>query len=166
MNRPVSIDRTMDELRKCTNRDVVVHLACIGAATVSRCAVFLARHGDTLKGWDGVGAGITRDTIRNLWLPMSSPSIFRDVVIHAQGYNGLAGVSAVDILFQTVIGSLSHEITVRPIALHKRVIALLYAEEVKYGDVGHKRISEIEENVVRTFENIVASKARSSERQD
>lgn len=152
----------MDELCNSTDRDVVVRLACLGVASVAKVAVFLARHGDILKGWDGIGAGISRDTIRNLWLPMSSPSQFRDVVIHAQSYSGSPGKSAVDVLFQIAIGSLAKEVVILPISLYGRVIALLFAEDVSYGETGYQRLNDIADKVVSTFEQIVSNKAQTT----
>lgn len=156
--QPIPIETIIGELRKSTNRDEVVRFACNGVATVARCAVFLARRREILKGWDGVGVSLSRDAVRNLWLPLSSPSMFRNVVISTQPYYGPAGNSAIDVLFQAIIRSHGGDLIIRPIILHQRVIALLCADGVNSRETASERIESIANEVVDAFVRLMVTK--------
>jgi hypothetical protein len=156
--QPVPIEKIVTELRKSTNRDEVVRFACHGVASVARCAVFLARRREILKGWDGVGISLSRDAVRNLWLPLSSPSMFRNVVISTHPYYGPPGNSAIDVLFQAIVRSHGGELIIRPILLHQRVIALLCADGVDSHETARERIETIANEVVNAFAKLMATK--------
>ena len=154
---PVPIERIVTELRKSTNRDEVVRFACHGVATVARCAVFFARRREILKGWDGVGVSLSRDAVRNLWLPLSSPSTFRNVVISKQNYYGPPGDSAIDVLFQAIVRSHGGDMLVEPVLLHQRVIALLCADGIGAHDVARERINQITNEVLDAFARLMTT---------
>jgi hypothetical protein len=156
--QPVPIEKIVADLRKSTNRDDVVRCACHGVATVARCGIFLARRREILKGWDGVGISLSRDAVRNLWLPLSSPSMFRNVVISTQHYYGPPGDSAIDVLFQAIIRSHGGELIIRPIRLHQRVIALLCADGVSSHEAACEIIETIADEVVNAFAKLMATK--------
>lgn len=155
--QPVPIEKIVTDLRKSPNRDEVVRFACHGVATVARCAVFFARRREILKGWDGVGVSLSRDAVRNLWLPLSSPSRFRDVVMSTQPYYGPPGNSAIDVLFQAIVRSHGSEMIIKPVLLHQRVIALLCADGVGSHDVARERIDGITNAVLDSFAKLMVA---------
>ncbi|MBN1656217.1 MAG: hypothetical protein JXA30_20780 [Deltaproteobacteria bacterium] len=155
--QPIPIDKIISELRRSTNRDEVVRLACYGVVSAARSAVFLARRKDFLKGWDGVGVSLSRDSVRNLWLPLSSPSLFRDVVTSTQPYYGSPHFSAIDVLFQAIVQSHGGEMMIRPVLLQERLVALICADGVSSGDIARKCIETISGEVNSAFAKLLAA---------
>jgi hypothetical protein len=134
--------------------------ACHATATVCRSAVFLARRRDLLIGWEGAGVGISREAVRNLWLPISGPSVFRDALSRARDYLGPPGTSSVDCVYRAVTGSHGGITLVRPIMLRGKVIALLAIDGLSYGDQGAMRVTTVVNAVIEAFERIIlANKA-------
>ncbi|MEM6959664.1 MAG: hypothetical protein AAF645_28530, partial [Myxococcota bacterium] len=75
--RPGDIGPVLAALRQAESRDHAVALACRGVTRIARLGVLLGLRRGVLRGWDGFGDGISQDAIRNLWIPTSSPSMFR-----------------------------------------------------------------------------------------
>ncbi len=147
-------------MRASRDRDEVVELACHGALTVSRAAVLLALRKGVLKGWDGAGAGLSRDAVRNLWLPTSSPSMFRDVMQTGEPYVGAPGTSAADGLFRAAIGGRGGVVVLMPIGVGGKVVAVLAADDVTFGPLGVERIEILARAVGEAFERIIVQRKR------
>lgn len=163
---PVPIESSLREIARASDRDAVLRAACHAAATVCRSAVFLARRRDLLIGWEGAGVGISRDAIRNLWLPISGPSVFRDSISRARDYMGPPGSSSIDCVYRAATGSRGGVTLVRPVMLRGKVIALLAVDGLGYDDQGVQRVTTVVNAVIEAFERIIlANKAagRSSE---
>jgi len=157
---PVPIESSLREIARASDRDGVLRAACHAAATVCRSAVFLARRRDLLIGWEGAGVGISRDAIRNLWLPISGPSVFRDSISRARDYMGPPGSSSIDCVYRAATGSRGGVTLVRPVMLRGKVIALLAVDGLGYGDQGVQRITTVVNAVIEAFERIIlANKA-------
>lgn len=157
---PVPIENSLREIARATERDAVLRAACNATATVCRSAVFLARRRDLLIGWEGAGVGIARDTIRDLWLPISGPSVFRDALSRARDYLGPPGTSSIDCVYRAVTGSRGGVMLIRPVMLRGKVIALLAVDGLSYGDQGAIRVTTVVNAVIEAFERIIlANKA-------
>jgi hypothetical protein len=158
--RPAPIGGIVSAIRATRDRDEVVALACQGALTVSRTAVLLALRKSVLKGWDGAGGGHSRDAVRNLWIPTQSPSVFRDVVAHAEPYRGAHGTTAADGLFRAALGSRGGELVVQPVRVGGKVVAVLAADDLRHGDEGVERIEILARAVGEALERIIVDKRR------
>lgn len=157
---PVPIESSLREIARAADRDGVLRAACHAAATVCRSAVFLARRRDLLIGWEGAGVGIAREAIRNLWLPISGPSVFRDSISRARDYMGPPGSSSIDCVYRAATGSRGGVTLIRPVMLRGKVIALLAVDGLGYGDQGVQRITTVVNAVIEAFERIIlANKA-------
>jgi len=157
---PVPIENSLREIARASDRDAVLRAACHATATVCRSAVFLARRRDLLIGWEGAGVGISHDVVRNLWLPISGPSVFRDALSRARDYMGPPGSSAIDCVYRAVTGSRGGVTLVRPLMLRGKVIALLAVDGLSYGDQGSMRVTAVVNAVIEAFERIIlANKA-------
>lgn len=159
-SQPASIGGSLSAMRASRDRDEVVELACHGALTVSRAAVLLALRKGVLKGWDGAGAGLSRDAVRNLWLPTSSPSMFRDVMQTGEPYVGAPGTSAADGLFRAAIGGRGGVVVLMPIGVGGKVVAVLAADDVTFGPLGVERIEILARAVGEAFERIIVQRKR------
>jgi hypothetical protein len=154
---PSEIGAILAGLRASRDRDEVVRLACEGAATVARCAVFLALRKDTLKGWEGYGDGLTRASLRNLWIPAASPSMLKDAVERLEPYAGPPGTTAADTIFRAAIGSRGGDVLVQPVVLQGKLIGVLFADDVKYGLLGRERIEVMAAAIGESFARIIVS---------
>jgi hypothetical protein len=155
--RPAPIGGTLSAIRASRDRDEVVELACRAALTVSRAAVLLARRKNVLKGVDGAGVGLSRDAVRNLWIPTSSPSMFRDVISRGEPYQGSPGTSAADGLFRAALGSRGGTVALQPVAVGTKVVAVLAADDLRYADEGLERLEVLAKAVGEAFERIIVA---------
>ncbi len=153
--QPASMDGVVAELATRGTRDEVVRLACQGAVTVARSAIFLARRKSVVLGWESAGSGVSRDAVRNLWLPLSSPSVFRDAVLQNETYLGPHGIESVDVVFRAVVASQGGRLMVRPIALRGQVVALLCTDGLGWAQAGCDRVQVLGDEVGRAFERIL-----------
>ena len=158
--RPAPVGGIVSAIRATRDRDEVVELACQGALTVSRAAVLLALRKSVLKGWGGSGAGLSRDGVRNLWIPTHSPSVFRDVVAHAEPFRGPHGTTAADGLFRAALERRGGELVVQPVRVAGKVVAVLAADDLRHGDEGVERIEILARAVGEAFERIIVDKRR------
>lgn len=149
------IGGTLAAMRAARDRDEVVTLACQGALTVSRAAVLLALRKTVLKGWGGAGAGVSMDAVRNLWIPTSSPSMFRDVVARLEPYHGSPGTAAADGLFRATLGSRGGPVSVHPVLVGSKLVGVLAADDMRFGEDGRDRIETIARAASEALERII-----------
>lgn len=154
---PTEIGAVLAGIRASRDRDEVVRLACEGAATVARAAVFMALRKDTLKGWEGCGDGLTHASLRNLWIPAASPSMFKQVVEHQVPYAGPAGTTAADTIFRAAIRSRGGDVLIQPVMLQGKLIGVLYADDVKYGLLGRERVEVMSAAIADAFARIIVT---------
>lgn len=158
--RPPPIGGTLAAIRASHDRDEIVALACRGALTVCRASILLALRKGVLKGWDGAGAGLTRDVVRNLWIPTNSPSMFRDVVARGEPYEGPHRASAADNLFRAAVGSRGGEVSIQPVVLAGKTVAVFAADGVAYEREGRARIEALARAIAAAFERIIVESKR------
>ncbi len=143
-------------IRAALNRDDVVNAACRAGRGLGRGLVFLTVKRDVMRGWDGEGRGISKDAIRNLWIPTTSESMFSLPVRDAMPYQGPYGLTAADNLYRAAVGSRGASIWVQPIVLRGRVVALLCLDE-PFPDVG-ARLEELAHQVATAFERLIVQR--------
>ena len=138
-----------------TTRDEVVFAACEGAAEAGHVAIFLAlRHG-TLKGWEAAGPGVSAKAVRNLWIPASSPSIFRGVLSNATPYLGPHGPTAADTIFKAAAGSRGGEVMLQPVVLSGKTVGVLCVDGLKSGAAHRKTIEKLAVAIADAFKRII-----------
>ncbi len=128
--RDVDVRATLAALKAARDRDAILRTACEGALPFARVAVFLALRGSTFRGWTGAGQGVVPDALRNLWIPSTSPSMFREVLRTGEPHHGPYGTTAADELFRAAIGSRGGSVAVLPVPVAHKVVGLLCADEV------------------------------------
>lgn len=158
--KPGPIGGTLSAIRASHDRDEVVSLACQGALTVARASVLLALRKGVLKGVEGAGSGLSRDAVRNLWIPTSSPSMFRRVVSRALPYRGAPGTTAADGLFRAALGNRGGEVAIQPVGVGGKVVAALAVDDLRFGDVGAERLEVLAKAVGEAFERIIVARKR------
>ncbi|MCC6877901.1 MAG: GAF domain-containing protein [Sandaracinaceae bacterium] len=150
------IGEQISAIRRSHDRDEVAQLACRAATTVARCAVLLALRKDVLRGWDGWGGSLSKDGVRNLWIPTKSPSLFREALSSKSTRRAGGGHStAADALFRAAVSSRGGELVLCPIVAGGRVVAVLAADDVSFGDAGVERLETLARAVGEAFERII-----------
>lgn len=155
---PAEIGTVLSAMRAAQDRDEVVRLACEGTITVARAAVFLALRKEVLKGWDAEGAGLSRDAVRNLWIPTTSPSSFKRVIEARAPHVGPYGTSIADGLFRAAVASRGGDAILQPVIVGEKVVAVLCADDVVAAPIGPQRIEVLAHAVGEAFRRILAGK--------
>jgi hypothetical protein len=153
------IGATLASLRASRDRDAIVRLACEAASTVARTTVFLALRKGVLRGWEGTGA-VSPDALRNLWIPASSPSVFQRVIEVGEPHRGPHGTSAADKLFRAATGSRGSVLVVEPIRVGDRVVAVLCADDPRFGPAGIERLEALAHAVGTALERVIVEAKR------
>ena len=154
---PADIGPVLASIRASTDRDEIVDLACEAALTVARAVVLLALRKGTLRGWSGKGPDVSRDAVRNLWIPGTTPSMFKRVLESRDPHNGPYGQSAADSLFRAAIGGRGSRVMIHPILVGGRAVALLCADDPRYAEQGEERLEVIAHAVGQAFRRILVS---------
>lgn len=142
-------------MRTARDRDSVVAAALEALMTTARRAIFLVVKRDVLQGWDGRGPLISTDALRNLWIPVSSPSVFRDIVEAGAVYRGPAGTTTADAIFLTAVAGRPEEVILQPVVVRGRVVGVLYCEDPAYGRAASERAEVIARACCDAFERII-----------
>lgn len=150
---------TLAALRTSNDRDAIARLACESAAGVARTTVFLALRKGVLRGWEGVGQ-VSPGALRNLWIPASSPSVFKEVIDTGQPHRGQHGTTAADKLFRAATGSRGASLVVEPIRVGERVVALLCADDPRHGVPGLERLEALASAVGAALERLIIEAKR------
>jgi hypothetical protein len=143
-------------IRSARTRDDVVLAALDGSLAVSRCAVFFALRKNVLKGWAGVGSGVSQDAARNLWIPTTTASLFQRVVESGNAYLGPYGSAIADGIFRAAVGSRGGDVALQPIRVGGKIIGVLACDDVRRGMLGLARIEQIVLAVEDAFGRIIA----------
>lgn len=144
-------------LRATTDRDEAVRLACEGALPACRCVVFLALKKDVLQGREARGGGVSREAVRNLWIPTTSASIFRDAVTRGIAHAGPYGTTSADGIYRAAIGSRGGDVVVQPILVSGKPVGVLCADDVRFGPRGEKRVELVARALGEALERIIVS---------
>lgn len=155
---PGDIGTTLAQMRTLRDRDAVLTMACEATLLVARAAVFLALRGQVLRGWSGRGGSLTADAVRNLWIPISTPSMFRGVVQDGARYAGPYGVTAADNLFRAATGSRGGVVVVCPVEVMGKTVAVLVADDVRYGEDGTERVETLAQAVGDALKRIILAR--------
>jgi hypothetical protein len=147
-------------IRQASDRDDVVRLGLDGALSVSRSTVFFALRKGLLKGWDGLGSGVTQDSARNLWIPTSTTSLFQRVVESGVGYFGPYGNAIADGLFRAAVGSRGGDLALLPIKVSGKVVGLLACDDVRAGPRGQQRLELLATAIEEAFGRIIVKQKR------
>lgn len=154
---PGDIGAILAAMRAATDRDDVVRLACEGATTVARTSVFFALRKGVLKGWDGAGPGVRRDSVRNLWIPTSSASTFKKVLDSKSGTVGPYGTSVADGLFRAAVGSRGGDLMVQPVVVTGKVVGMLCVDDLRPGPLGAHRVEVLAQTIGDAFVRIISA---------
>ncbi|MFK8003884.1 MAG: hypothetical protein AB8H86_30250 [Polyangiales bacterium] len=125
----VELGPLLAAIRDATTRDNVIVATAEAGSRFARSAVVLTLRRGVLRGAEARGEGVSTDAIRNLWIPSTSPSMFRMVVDVKDIYRGPFGGSAADHLYRAAIGSRGGNVEIHPVDVQGTVVAVLCADD-------------------------------------
>ncbi len=147
-------------IRGAATRDEAVRLACEGALPACRSVVFLALKRDVLQGRDAVGGGVSREAIFNLWIPVTSASVFREAITSGTAHFGAYGTTAADGIYKAAIGSIGGDALVQPVVVAGKPVAVLCGDDLRYGSRGRQRVEALALALGDAFERLIVSKKK------
>ena len=123
----------LSELNAATDRDQVARI-CVEALTslADRAAFFVVKKG-VIQGWDGASAspslaGISKEALRNLWIPQTTRSVFRSAIESGGTFVGQLSESSADSILAATLGGRPMDVIVTVIEVRSRVVGFLYAD--------------------------------------
>jgi hypothetical protein len=128
-------------LRGAVSRDDALRTACEAALTVGGTAVFLGVRKGLLVGWDGLGPGISRDALRNLWIPVTTPSVLKRVIDSGAPHWGPHGAAPADQLFRAATGCRGSKLAVHAVFAGDKAMGLLCVDDPRYAESGQERLA-------------------------
>ncbi len=134
-------------LRQSHSRDEIIHLGCEATLSVAEGAVLLAVRSDVFRGWHGLGAQVSLEAVRNLWIPRQSPSVFQEVAARGEPYAGPYGNAAADALYRAAAGAQGTHCAIRPVKVSGRTVALLVADAPSHGEAGVAQVGAVAQTV-------------------
>lgn len=127
---PLTLDRAERLLAEASTVDEVI---AIGADFLAQFVEYLAAfrvHEELAEGWDARGPGATAERVRKVGVPLDLPSSFERAKSTRAPVTAARGATELD---QVVVTDLSRpvggEISVVPILVGKRVVALLFLDD-------------------------------------
>lgn len=152
---PLDIGALLAQMRQAHDRDEVVGLACEGALAVAKNAIFFALRKDVFRGWDGRGPNLTRDGVRNLWIPTHSTSNFRQVFQTRAAYRGPHGRELADDIFRAAVSARTSRIALQPVIVAGKLLGLLAADDLADDELAAQRIEVLAAAVQDAFSRII-----------
>jgi hypothetical protein len=124
----------LTELRAATDRDSSARIAVRGLLAVAERAAFFVVKRGVVQGWEGAtlegigAAGLSREALRNLWIPVTSPSVFRRVSEAGALFTGALSDSTADSILAAALGGRPAQVLLAPITVRTHLVGFLYAD--------------------------------------
>ena len=143
----------LGRLHRSSDRDEVIALAVAGAATVCRRSALFVVKKAVAQGWDARGEGVVSGAIRNVWIPVSSPSVLQRAAETLDAYVGPAEDTIANGILMAALGRRAERVGVWPVVVRERAIAILYADG--FGPDAFGPIGELIHELAQAFERII-----------
>ena len=140
-------------LRRSTDRDEVISLAVAAVATTCRRAALFVVKKSVAQGWDARGEGVAAGAIRNVWIPVSSPSVLRQAATSLEPFVGPVEDTIANGILMAALGRRADRVGVWPVVVRDRAVAILYADG--FDPAGLGRVDEIVHELAQAFERII-----------
>ncbi len=114
--------------------------ACLVHARQAFC--FRLRDG-RLEGVDSAGSSLGAVAVRRIVLPLSAGSTMHRVLVEGQPHLGPLFAGPTDQVLRAAIGSRGGRVSMHGLWIEGRPIALVVADDVRTGDLGHERIGAL-----------------------
>ncbi len=119
-------DAPLAALRAAVNREEIAVILLDYFSQLSARTILLAAQKEMLTGKDG--RNVEASMVRQLAVPLSASSIFRDVVASRLPYRGPLPGAGGDLAFAHTLGGVRGDILIMPVAVRDRIVAVVYAD--------------------------------------
>jgi hypothetical protein len=148
------------ELGIAQDRDQVAHVCVKALSLVGERAIFFVVKKGVVQGWDGAAsmgavAGLSREALRNLWIPVTSRSVFREANEGRGTYRGPLTDSSADSILAAAIGGRPTSVVVMGVEVRGRVVAFLYVDGFEDLDDAAERMAQLADAAASALERLL-----------
>lgn len=147
-------------MRATDDRDRALALACEGALSVCRTAVFFAVRKHTLRGHVARGVGLDDDGARLVELPVDGPTVLGRVLSQGRSHFGAYGTGAIDQMLRASLGSRGGWVSAHPVEIEGKIVGVLLGDDVRHGALGDERVGVLAHAAGQAMRRIVAKTRR------
>jgi len=140
-------------LHRTTDRDEAISLAVTAVARACRRAALFVVKKAVAQGWEARGEGVVGGAIRNVWIPVSSPSVLRLATTSLEPYVGPVEDTIANGILMAALGRRADRVGVWPVVVRERAIAVLYADG--FGAEALPQVDEVVHELAQSFERII-----------
>jgi len=141
---PLHFEEASRELASAEGRDAIARIVLRCARSRARRALLLAvrqRHAD---GWEGLGEGLTAQTVARIRVPLDQPGLFQTVVASRAHFLGPMQKTPANVRFLRVLGGgAPRNSFAMPVLARGRVVNVLYADNGRGGLVDPGGVGEL-----------------------
>ena len=125
---------THSELRQAGDRDAIGRIVVKGMIAMSERAAFFVVKRGVVQGWEGAtvesseAPGLSRDALRNLWIPVTAQSVFKVARDDGEIYVGALSNSTADSIISAALGGRPALVLLAPMEVRGHTVAFLYAD--------------------------------------
>jgi|LNFM01.1.fsa_nt_gb hypothetical protein len=152
----------LGELKVAEDRDAIARVCVKALSLVGERAVFFVVKKGVVQGWDGACAnaslaGLSKEALQNLWIPITSRSVFRTCVEGSGRFEGALTDSSADSIIAAALGGRPSRVVVAAIEVRGRVVAFLYVDNADDVDAARARVGELCAAAADAFERLLLS---------
>jgi hypothetical protein len=123
-------DPPLAALRASKDRDEITALVLDYLMLLARRTGFFVVRQGRLAGYDFRGSDLRVGSVRKITIPLTAPSLFRDVIFSLRPYRGVMPEREVHHAFMTMFGAVEGEVLIIPIVVRDRVVALVFTDRL------------------------------------
>jgi hypothetical protein len=154
---PPDLGVVLATLRATKNRDEACRLACDGVVGLGRVALLLVLKKGVLEGREAAGHDLSREAVRNLWIPATSRSQLARVVESGEPYLGPHGDTSADLVFRAAVGNRGGDVLLMPIVLSGHTIAVLCIDGPEERNTAVERAEVVGKALADALKRIIVS---------
>jgi len=124
---------SLDAIHAAPDRDQAILRALEALCARTQRALFFVVKRGVAEGWDAHGGGLTRERVRNLWVPLSSPSVLKDVVATRSTFLGPAPDTLSNGMLLAALGGRPESVLLCPVLVRAMPAGVLYADGLREG---------------------------------
>lgn len=150
------------ELAQVDDRDAIARVCVKALALVGERAVFFVVKKGVVQGWDGAAAtvslaGLSREALQNLWIPITARGVFREAQERGGRYEGPLTDSSADSILAAAIGGRPSLVLLSAIEVRGRTVAFAYVDNPEDVDGARERLIELATAAAAALERVVLS---------
>lgn len=152
----------LSELSLADDRDAIARVCVRALSLVGERAVFFVVKKGVVQGWDGAAAtpslaGLSREALQNLWIPITARSVFREAQERSGRYEGPLSDSSADSILAAAIGGRPTSVLLSAVDVRARTVAFLYVDNPEDVSGARERLSELSAAASSALERVLLS---------